>query len=202
MASKIDYELNDSKLVYLVNENNEDAKDYLFHKYNPLIHKEINRVKKIAHDAGIDMADLSQEAMLAFSNAINSYNDDEVTKFITFATICIRRKLSNYIKKHLTSKSSIEKYALALECVNEYQVTLLDNLKDSDSKEPLNRLITEETLDEMNRRLVEKLSDNEKYALLYSLDGKTINEISELLGLTSKQVYNLLHRARTKLKSD
>ena len=200
MASKIDYELNDSKLVFLVNEKNEDAKDFLFHKYNPLIHKEINRVKKIAYDVGIDMADLSQEAMLAFSDAINRYSDDEEAKFITFATICIRRKLSNYIRKHLTGKSTAEKKALALDWVNINRVAFLDNLKDSDSKEPLNRLISDETLGEMNKKFEEKLNENEKTVLLYILDGKTITEVSVLLGLTSKQVYNLLYRARTKLK--
>ena len=90
-----DYEITDSELIQKINDNNEDAKDYLYERYSNLIHKEVNRVRKLGKDKGIEYSDLLQEAMLAFSEAINRYDDTNNVKFITFATLCIRRKLIN-----------------------------------------------------------------------------------------------------------
>lgn len=199
MESKIDYEINDSELVYYVKENDE-VKDYLFEKYKPMIHKEINRVKKSAYALGIDFADLTQEAMLGFSNAINGYDGDSDAKFLTFATLVVRRKLSTYVRKFATGKNTVEKNALALESIiSESEKELIDSIQD-ESKEPLHRIITDETLSETHKKMMEKLSENEKKALLYSAEGTQIKDIAEYMGLTSKQVYNLLHRARQKLK--
>ena len=84
MESKIDYTVNDSELVLFVRENVDDeAKDFLYDKYTPLIHKEINRVKKRAIALGVEMADLSQEAMLAFSHAINNFNEQDHKKKVS-----------------------------------------------------------------------------------------------------------------------
>lgn len=203
MELKTNYAISDSELVYLINENNGDAKDYLYDKYSPLIHKEINKVKKTAYALGIDMADLSQEAMLGFSTAINSYNETEDVKFITFATICIRRKLLNYIEKHSTNKNRTFNASLALDSsMGDADSTLLNFLKDSEGKIPLNKLLNEEALKELGKSIDEKLSKNEKMAIQYLLFGLDVDNIAIKMNKTSKQIYNLIYRARQKLKED
>lgn len=201
MESKIDYELSDSHLVSLIRENNEDAKDFLYEKYSPMIHKEVNRVKKIGLSLGIELADLSQEAMLAFSNAINNYNENEDAKFITFATLCVRRKLINYIAKYSSNKNKIFKDSIPLDS-NYYSsnLSLVDTLKDGKEKDPLSKVMTTELVEEINND-IKQLSDNEKMALKYSLDGLNIEDIANLMNMTSKQIYNLIYRARQKLKN-
>lgn len=199
MELKTDQELSDSQLLFLIRESNEDAKDFLYEKYSPMIHKEINRVKNIAYTLGIDYADLSQEAMLGFSNAINYYNEDEPVKFLTFAILCVRRKLYNLFKKHTTNKNSFLKATLT-ERENEDNLSYIENLSDLIGYEPLNKMITEESIEETVRLIKEKLSDNEKKALLYNLEGKTVEETAKKMKMTSKQIYNLLYRARQKLK--
>ena len=71
----------------------------------------------------------------------------KVKEFLSY--VSIRRKLSNYIKKHLTGKSSIEKNAIALESMTEFNTTFLDNLKAipliarlSDSDPPIVKIIS------------------------------------------------------------
>ncbi len=203
MELKTNYEIGDSELVYLVSENSDEAKDFLYEKYSPMIHKEINRVKKLAYTLGIDMADLTQEAMLAFSTAINNYNDEEETKFLTFATLCVRRKLQNYLDKYSTNKVKTYNSSVALDVeIGDKGEHLVDYLKDAEGRAPLNKLINEESLVKINKSIKEKLSENERLALGYALIGMEVPDIAEKMGKTQKGVYNLIYRARQKLKED
>ena len=203
MASKIDYEINDAHLVSLVSENNDDAVDYLYQKYSPMIHKEINRVRSQAVALGIEIADLTQEAMLAFGNAINNFNEDENVKFITFATLCVRRKLLNFLTKYSTNKNLLMNYAIALDSrFNNSENTIIESLKDKGGNEPLNKMITTESLDEVSQLMLQKLSERERQTLLLNLQGKSIDEIARDLDLKPKQVYNLLYRGPKKLKAE
>ena len=198
MESSKDYDLNDSHIIYLINENNEDAKEYLFSKYKPLINKEVNRVKKMAYKYNIEINDIKQEALLAFTNAINNYDDNENTKFITFATVCIRRKLISYINKHKTNKNKINIDSVTIDNSAGEDMSLLDKLEDT-TKEPLNKLLTNEKLNETYKK-AKKLSKMEQTVLNYSLENKSAEEISKLMGINIKKVYNYLYRARLKLK--
>lgn len=201
MVSKTEYEMNDQKLVMEVRENNEEAKDHIYEKYSPLIHKEINRVKSRAYALGIDMADLSQEAMLAFSHAINNYKDEETTMFMTFAVLCIRRRLANYVEKYDTQKNKTMNKSLSLDIyIDDEKNTLIDMLEEIITSDPLKKLITNESLEEISHKIKYSLTENERKVLLYDLEGRSIEEISKSLDMSSKQIYNLLYRARKKLK--
>lgn len=202
MELRTNFDETDEKLFHFISSNDE-VKDYLLEKYTPMIYKEINKVRKIAYILDVDFADLTQEAMLAFTNALNHYKGEEEVKFGTFATVCVRRKLVSYIKKFDTGKRYAEKNAYALEWeYPESDETLLTMLRESSSREPLNRIITDESLHEVSKRFKEKLSQNETIALVLSTEGISTSEIAEFLDVSPKQVYNLLYRARQKLKND
>lgn len=200
MESRIDKN-DDLELVFQIREDNDDAKDYLYSKYSALIHKEINAFKNRANTLGIDFQDLTQEAMLGFSDAINHFKEDGESKFITFATICIRRQLSNYVAKFDNSKSKmfVDSVALDAKVGKGEGVRLIDQIQSTITSDPLKKLINSETLKETGARM-NTLSDNEKLALAYDLEGKSVEEIAKITGLTNKQIYNLIFRARKKLK--
>lgn len=189
---------NINSVILSVQENNEDARDYAYQKFSPLIHKEINRFKKRALALGIDISDLSQEAMLGFSYALNNFKDDEEAKFITFATLCIRRRLMNYTEKFETAKCKIMHDSLALDSTFEDDKSIGETIEGG--TDPLRDIITSETLLEVSKTFKEKLSENEKTAILYDLEGRSVEEIAELMNMTPKQIYNLVFRARKKLK--
>lgn len=201
MESKINYEINDSELVMFVREKNEAANEELYNKYCPLLYKEIARFRKRARMLGIDEADLTQEAMLAFAHAVNNYCDDEDVKFITFLTLCVRRRLTNYVAKFETGKRKAMVASVPLDAaIDDVSQRIVDNLEDFHMTDPLKTLINNETLDEVFKTIDEILSDNEKLALKYDLEGKSVNEIAYLMGMSTKQIYNLIHRARNKVK--
>ena len=200
MESKTkNYELNDEELVYLISESG-DAKDELYKKYSPMIHKELNKVKNSAYALGIDWSDLIQEAMLGFSNALSTYNESGEAKFSTYATLCVRRKLLNFIDKHATKKNMIMKSAVSLDAPDSvYGSDYSPYLKDIEGLEPLNKVITDESLEEVSKKF-DKLNYEEKRVMDYTISGKSPSEISELMNISIKKVYNILYRARNKIK--
>ncbi len=200
--TKVEYaDLNDSKLVCYVRENSDEAKDILYQKYLPLVYKEIGGYRVKARMLGIDEADLSQEAMLAFSHAINNYNDEGEAKFITFVTICIRRKLYNFVSKFDTGKSKALDRPVPLDALfNDNEHSYLAQLEDTHMIDPLYKMINTESLDEALELIAKELSQNERLALKYDIEGKSVNEIAKLMNMNTKQIYNLIHRARIKIK--
>ena len=181
----------------MIKENSEDAKDELYKKYSALIHKEINRFKPKALSLGIEYSDLMQEALLGFTSAVNTYDDKNDVKFITYATTCIRRKLLNYLEKHSTIKSQTMNNALSLDDEN----SLLRFVKDSNEKEPLNSIIYTEKIEELNEKISD-LSDTERAILEYAIQGLKAEESANEMKLPIKQVYNTLYRTRKKIKSE
>lgn len=194
------YEYTDLNAIMEVRDNNDDAKDYLFTKYSPLIHKEITDVRKKALKLGADFQDLTQEAMLGFSFAINNFNEESEAKFITFATLCIKRRLSNYLAKFETGKNRVLMESLPLDATLNDKRLIVDSLKITESADPLKKIINSETLRELQNDMSERLSKRENEAFNYDLQGKSTSEIAQLMGITNKQVYNLIFRARSKMK--
>ncbi len=197
LKTSTSYDNIDSELVYMVKENSEDAKDELYKKYSALIHKEINRFKAKAISLGIEYSDLMQEALLGFMSAVNTYDETNDVKFITYATMCIRRKLLNYIEKNASIKNQTMNNALSLDDEN----TSLRFIKDSNEKEPLNSVIYNELINEINEKIA-VLNEKERTILEYAISGLKAEEIAEKMNLPVKQVYNTLYRARKKIKSE
>ena len=187
----------DSELVYMIKENSEEAKDELYKKYSALIHKEINRFKRKATLLGIEHSDLMQEALLGFMSAVNTFDEKNDVKFITYATMCIRRKLLNYIEKYSSIKNQTMNNAISLDIEN----SALKFIKDSKEKEPLNSIIYTEELKEINEKL-SVLSIKERTILELAIEGLKAEDISKKLDMPVKQVYNILYRARKKIKGE
>ena len=201
MESKTNYILPDSEVLYQVNDNNELAKNFLFEKYTPLIHKEVQKYVKSASSVGIEYNDLMQEAMLAFSEALNNYNDKENVKFITFATLCIKRRMINVLKKQATNKEQILNNYISFEKEILPQKTVLDIVSDIEAKQPLNKMIIEESLKEVSKDFEKKLNTYEKQIYLLYLNGKKIEDIAKEMNKPVKSIYNNLYRIKKKLKT-
>ena len=83
----------DNELVNLVCENSEEARDMLYDKYSYIIDIICNKYKNSAYSISADFAELRQEAMLGFSDALVIYNQDEKASLHTFITLCVERRV-------------------------------------------------------------------------------------------------------------
>ena len=90
-------EYNDFELVSLAQENNEEAIEILYKKYNDLIQRKAKRVLRILKGSGIELSDIIQEALIGFDEAIRKFNQNDDTIFSTFAIICIDGRIKTFI---------------------------------------------------------------------------------------------------------
>ena len=96
--------LADSELLYLASENNEDATNILYDKYKYIVDITVNKYIRSAYALNLDYDELYQEAMVGYSNAIRLYNEKKDNQLRTFISVCVERRLQNYIRDNSTNK--------------------------------------------------------------------------------------------------
>lgn len=194
-------DISDGELFSLISENNEDAKDIIYMRYKYIIDIVIKKYAFVAMRLGFEYKDLYQEALVGFSDAINSYREDKNSSVATFITLCVDRKLQNAIKKASRIKNKILLESLSLEHVYEqYQVPLKDIISDDSSHDPLVNITKDEEIEELVAMINESLSDNELEVYKLLITGMNYNEIAKLLHKSSKQIDNAIQRIKNKVK--
>ncbi len=109
--------VNDYEVIYMIRENGEEAKDLMFHKYQPLIQKIAAKYCDFAKKNGAELDDLVQEGMIALNRAIDYYQENCNVLFYTYASLCIERHLITYCRnlnsnKHQLLSQSLREEAL------------------------------------------------------------------------------------------
>ncbi len=195
------YEYPDEELINLLNENNEDAADILYKKYGYIVNVIYNKYKRSAYALSIDLKELKQEALLGFSNALATYNSSKSASLPTYISLCVERKITSYIRKADTTKSKLmkEAYSLDVQLDEEEKLSLLDIIGDY-KNEPGQTLEQQEHIKEIQRKIDELLSPNEKEVFELMLNDFNYNDIAEILNKSPKQIDNTIQRIRNKLR--
>lgn len=194
-------ELNDNELINMVRESSDDAKDLLFEKYKYIIDIELKKYSSMAKQLGYDYHDLMQDALLGFSDALNSYRDDRYTALSSFITLCVDRKLQVSIKKAGRKKYKLLNDSLSLEYVyKQYASPLMDIISDNKENDPLESILKEETFKELLEDIQNHLSKSEYEVYSLMINGLKYDEIATLLDKNLKQVDNTIQRVKTKIK--
>ena len=113
---------NDYELLYLAQENNEDAVNELRKKYNSLLYAKALSYSRSSH---IDIKELLNETELAFYKAIDNYIDKNT--FNTYLNKVIDNNLTNYIAKHNVTKNKILNESISYENNNERILVVTHN---------------------------------------------------------------------------
>jgi len=192
-------EFQDNELIDLVNEKNEDASNLLYEKYSYIVDIIVNKYKKGAYYLSIDLNELKQEAMVGFSDALVSYDQENSASLKTFITLCVERRVRNYIKKNDTTKSKILKEAYSLDTPVYEGLTLGDAIP-SNVSSPEDKLVEEESVKELKKKIDSVLSAFEKDVLELLINDFTEKDIASILNINIKQVYNCVSKIRIKLK--
>lgn len=191
-------EMEDSELVRLA-ETDEMALEYLLNKYKYFVRAKARSYFLI----GADREDLVQEGMIGLYKAIRDYRDDRQASFRAFAELCITRQIITAIKtatrqkhKPLNSYVSLNKPIYD----EESDRTLFDVILGPKVSNPEEIMIDREDLAAVEEKIGEVLSDLEWKVLELYLQGKSYQEIAEILGRRSKSIDNALQRVKTKLE--
>lgn len=175
--------LSDEQLVFRINSGNNDSLQILLSRYIDTI-----RFKAAAISPDLDPDDIVQEGLIALYSAIRVF-DPSISKFSTFANLCIERAIYSEIRK-LNRKRVIPQDMLV------YEFEADDNAE----SDPESLFIQKEECSAFTDKIKNSLSDFEYRVLLCFLELNSYEKIAEKLCVSQKSVDNALSRLRKKIK--
>lgn len=194
------HEYPDNELINLVSENNEEARDLLYDKYKYIVDIIYNKYRKSAYALSVDLKELRQEALVGFSDALVCYNQEKDASLSTFITLCVERKVRNFVRDADTQKNKFLKEAYSLDQpITAGDSTLQEFIGDT-SKDPQVTLEMEENLRDLKKKIDELLSPLEKEVYQLLVNEFSYDDIASILNINQKQVYNCVSRIREKIK--
>lgn len=169
-------------LAALVRGSDKDAFSALLSKYDALISATATRFSC----SECDRDDLMQEGYIALYAAANTYEDCKGASFDTYASVCIRHRMQNFVEKARRNA----KLTVSLE--------ERDNIGDSCDPQSL----FEEKIDlkRLFGSIEGQLSSLEKKVFSLYASGLKVREIAQELGASSKSVENAMARIRRKFR--
>ena len=191
----MDYKnINDNEILNLINISDEYLY-LLYDKYKPLIDKIC--LVYYNQNSSVDLDDLSQEAFIAFYYAVCNYNVSKDTIFFTYVVVCIKSRLNDYVRKIRSNKNYILENSISLTAKVDERKNLEDVLSYGDET------FFQVLLDDFYDNLIlfkNELNNTEAYIFELKFNGFRVSEISRLLDINRKTVYNNLRNIRYKFR--
>ena len=141
-----------------------------------------------------EVADLSQEGLVGFIKAIQTFDKSRGIKFSTYANTCITNRMRTSISK-MNKISFNESLSDDVEKLSEM------TSETNGFKSPERILLEEEKYREIIKRISCSLTEVEQTVFDLYLEEKTYRQIADELSLSQKAVDNAMQRVRKKLKS-
>lgn len=193
-------DLNDYEIMYMVSENDESAKELIYEKYRPLIYKLAYEYLKKGKKYGLELDDFVQEGYFALFCAMKNYTEDKNCLFYTYAMVSIKSKMQNLIVRNSTFKNYILNNSVSIfQKLNiDNENTLLEVLEDKNAVLP-DWIVEEREFESYIKDIMYEMPVEESYIFELKLNGFSIQNISNLLGVSTRIVNNALLRIRKKL---
>jgi len=187
----------DEEVVVLAQAGDGQALAYLLNKYKNFVRSKARSYFLI----GADHEDIVQEGMIGLYKAIRDFQPTRLASFRSFAELCVKRQIITAIKaatrqKHVPLNSYVSLNKPLYD--EESDRTLLDVIEGRVTN-PEDLYISQEDLSRIQTQISEVLSDLERQVLDAFMDGKSYQEIAELLGRHVKSIDNALQRVKRKL---
>ncbi len=189
--------LSDEEIVALAQNDDDDALTYLLDKYKNFVRSKARSYFLI----GADHEDIVQEGMIGLFKAIRDYKPTRLSSFRAFAELCVKRQIITAIKtatrqKHFPLNSYVSLNKPLYD--EESDRTLLDVIEGRVTN-PEDLFISQEELERIQNEISTTLSPLEQQVLAAFLNGKSYQEIAEMLDRHVKSIDNALQRVKRKL---
>jgi len=193
---------NDYELLYLVSENNDDARDIFFKKYDNIIKMKASKYSSFVSSKGFDFNDLFQEGRLGLTQAINDYKNQSNVQFYTFANLCIDRQIATFLRNIAREKHKFLNDSISLDTtINSIGRPLTELILDDKNIDPEMSFIEMEEKQELFSKIDKVLSESERDVFNLRVQGFTYKEIAQLLDITEKAVERKLDRIKSKINN-
>ena len=189
--------MTDEEVAALAQQGDGQALAYLLNKYKNFVRSKARSYVLI----GADHEDIVQEGMIGLYKAIRDFQPERLASFRSFAELCVKRQIITAIKaatrqKHVPLNSYVSLNKPLYD--EESDRTLMDVIEGRVTN-PEDLYISQEDLNRIQTQISEVLSDLERRVLEAFMDGKSYQEIAELLGRHVKSIDNALKRVKRKL---
>ncbi len=189
--------MTDEEVAALAQQGDGQALAYLLNKYKNFVRSKARSYFLI----GADHEDIVQEGMIGLYKAIRDFQPERLASFRSFAELCVKRQIITAIKaatrqKHVPLNSYVSLNKPLYD--EESDRTLMDVIEGRVTN-PEDLYISQEDLSRIQTQISEVLSDLERRVLEAFMDGKSYQEIAELLGRHVKSIDNALQRVKRKL---
>lgn len=185
-------EYKDQELLYLIEDNDDDAYEILYKKYMYLVKLKMNQYKGTIKRLQLDWQEVYQECLFSFVKALDNYKYVDKLSLKNYILKIIDQRFIDILRRK-NVKNKIPLIRLD-EVIDDNGTTLLDVIPDIKTNIEDNLII----LEQLENKDI--LSDFELLILNYIIIGYSLNEIANLTNKTIKQINNALYRMRTKLK--
>ncbi|HYX45095.1 MAG TPA: RNA polymerase sporulation sigma factor SigH, partial [Acidimicrobiales bacterium] len=154
---------------------------------------------------GADFDDIEQEGMIGLFKAVRDYRPDRQSSFRAFAELCVTRQIITAIKtatrqKHQPLNQYVSLSGLRASDGGEDR-PVEDLLDDHQAPDPADEVVSSESMADMRASMAELLSRLEVEVLRLYVEGRSYQEISQLLGRHVKSIDNALQRIKRKLEA-
>ena len=207
--------MTDEEIALLAQQGDADASEYLLNKYKNFVRSKARSYFLV----GADHEDIVQEGMIGLFKAFRDFRPDKLASFHAFAEICVTRQIITAVlmaviicrvtqiitaiktatrQKHIPLNSYVSLNKPIYE--EESDRTLLDVITEGRNTDPEELLIGRESYVSIESRIDEALSPLERRVLAAYLDGKSYQEIAQMLDRHVKSIDNALQRVKHKLE--
>jgi RNA polymerase sporulation-specific sigma factor len=197
---KAQRELEDLQLVLKARNGSQSAMNQLLKRYHGFV-----RLKASSYFlAGGDADDLVQEGLIGLYKAVRDFRPDKETSFRSFAELCVTRQIITAIKsatrfKHAPLNTYISFSHTPAGHETDGECTLGDALPGPGVNDPAVVVVSSEELQSLVSTLGSGLSYLESEALRLYLDGRSYEQMAELLECDCKTIDNALQRVKRKI---
>ena len=152
---------------------------------------------------GADRDDLCQEGLIGLTKAIRDFDPDNGASFASFADLCITRQMLTAIKMATRLKHTPLNTYVSYDRphASDPSRTIADTVAVEEALDPLESLLAEDGMQAVMAVVDEVLSSLEADVLRLYVDGRSYQEIAELLGRRTKSIDNALQRIKRKLEA-
>lgn len=188
----MEYEYNDYELIYLIKEGIEEAVELVLEKYEPLIKNTASYYINCFGRKKVDYDDLLQEGRLGLIQAIRGFSDKKEALFYTFAVLCIKGRMINF----MLHNNRLKNYPLN----NSYSLddnVLSNNVPDDFD---INSIFDYFYLEEKIIMFKNTLDFDDSLIFELKFNSFSYKEISKLLDIDIKKVDNCLYKIKKKFK--
>ena len=191
--------MEDEELLKKAKENDEEAKSLLYEKYKYIIDILMKKYYSSQRELALDPHELEQEALYAFSDALNSFDKTKEVKLSTFITVCVDRRIKKMLKRYSGEKAKLLNSFYSLDYDYEEGLTLKDMISD-ESTDPLYNLTLKEDYQELVTKIESSLSPAELETFKLLKNGLDRSTIMLLTNRNEKQVDNAIQRLKNKIR--